>query len=321
MFVFLLFYKKYGSQMKFQRNRYLGHVKVCGRKKFEKQCVVCHEEFQSLDQLKVHYSYCGYCPTHNYHIVEHNYIDYLKCLSNISRYFCAKGIYKEKVCKLCRSSIVMSEFANHKKSCKLKSSKIVCKKCKKLFKSKVRLKVHSQTCKGRLECPKCLKVYTSMFWLKKHVGKCDGKSIPCIVCGGRFASNVIAAHLEKCRPRCKKCGYYNLKESIQHHKDHNIACLGKFCSGCENWYGISTVHKCSDDELIAKFVCKYCNRRYKSEKSLNDHLKNVHKSINKVYCSRCNAEFESSYNLRLHNCVEDIVVSKKLQYLHFLQKM
>ena len=46
-------YKKLWFANEISKNRYHSHTKVCGRKKCEKQCVVCREEFESLEQYKL----------------------------------------------------------------------------------------------------------------------------------------------------------------------------------------------------------------------------------------------------------------------------
>ncbi|XP_018302350.1 zinc finger protein 888-like [Mycetomoellerius zeteki] len=49
-----------------------------------------------------------------------------------------------------------------------------------------------------------------------------------------------------------------------------------------------------------EFICEQCYKKYKSSKTLKQHIKNVHTEVRPYKCGTCGKTFKSQYSMRIH---------------------
>jgi KRAB domain-containing zinc finger protein len=157
--------------------------------------------------------------------------------------------------------------------------KYICEVCGKIFKYPALLKNHSvvhQRTKEQLMCEVCGVVRKNKWLLKQH----------------QFSHSSIREHI------CHVCHTaYKTSSALMTHErnSHGFVSLGQ---GMER--------------VSMSFSCKFCNREFTNNKTLNSHLK-IHTGEHPFQCKECDKCYSSQNALCLHQAVNHRVCKKDIK--------
>lgn len=200
-------------------------------------------------------------------------------------------------CSLCfRTFKSHAHLRSHLDSVHAETDEVSCHICDKVFLNQKKLKnhifyTHPQP-EEQVACTVCSKVYKSQYNLKVHMRQVhpEGQSVSCPHCDKTFKVDMLLQrHIKWSHPndgmvyKCHQC--FKVLPSLACYKKH-----------------IENTH---DESARAK--CLLCTRIFKTKKSLDRHLINVHtrKEVktyvpSKFVCSYCERSFESNTTLFWH---------------------
>ncbi|XP_072037312.1 uncharacterized protein [Amphiura filiformis] len=184
-------------------------------------------------------------------------------------------------------------------SVKLDVQNLQCSTCEKTFKSLMSLNYHIKRMHSNLVpvnaeeckylCGKCGKMYTSMVHLKEHDEAVHLKKLhKCKFCKSTFKwkTNLYAhqrTHNTGYRPRklninrkCKQCSLEFASNKLFDRHMHEIHGSTFKCKFCQKQFGLKHVYEqhrmTTHRNLVNKFECDVCKRRYASENILHNHM-------------------------------------------------
>jgi len=218
------------------------------------------------------------------------------------------------------------------------SSDATCRICNRAYYDKTSLRKHLRLHfdERPFHCDLCNSTFRQRQHLKYHLRahnraeglrsprKSENNSDPdwtCRLCHTRIGSlrslrqHMLRAHRTRQAFRCQWCGkdFYH-QALLQKHQDHDHGtdtCL--VCHVCSQKFHVGTpweVLKVHRQKLHGRqekrkhmpyleLQCGYCRRKYKSQGSLNEHLK-LHNSANHYQCSLCQRQFSLKGNCQKH---------------------
>ena len=219
-------------------------------------------------------------------------------------------------CPACKNSLTTVEIRNHYDKCVVKTyhEKIraqntkekICTKCGKVFPAVhyfEHIKVHLRAEGGSEEqtrrklyhhCDQCTKRYAHRASLCDHIrtfhegikNKPPPKiTVICEDCGLTFSSKAAlnshrnSKHINDEKYQCKICGQHNgntrrLNEHMLKHQEPKFKC--SYCGKMFKLKGNLEAHE-RDHRGEKPFLCSICTSRFSSQKSIDQHMKGVHK--------------------------------------------
>ena len=225
---------------------------------------------------------------------------------------------------------------------------MICQECGKNFNSTVSFHKHYREYhkKNESTCNICEKIFHTAYILRQHVTNVHTIG-NCNICGAALAKGALARHRKNhmdIKFECEKCdNVYTRKDGLQKHKSicgTEILKVNKApapppsmafkCGSCEKTFTKKRYLKQHQRTHVGridiqKYDCKFCQKIYRSNQSLEKHVEKNHpnprrvedaaigfyvfdsnpphmiKKANKVYsCDRCNYVSERKTNLNRH---------------------
>ena len=203
---------------------------------------------------------------------------------------------------------IESEELNDPLNIELEDSNFKCKKCEKIFVSKIQLKKHIEITHQGIknhECEHCEKIFSLSENLKRHIkivheGRKDYR---CNDCEKFFANSTnLKTHMKNVHKgqRVVKC----------HH------CEKSFCMSVNLKTHIKTVHEGRKDHIYNYSIrsynhkCVHCEKLFAYSHDLKRHIKTIHEGRKDYKCKQCGKTFNQSGSLKYH-----------IQYVHGGQKI
>nr|CAI5852380.1 unnamed protein product [Callosobruchus analis] len=220
------------------------------------------------------------------------------------------------------------------------STVFLCSQCNKVFKKKPTLDNHvlknhrdsvASVSSKIHECPHCNYKSTSKNNVTKHIAVKHGNSICkvsiCKHCNTSYENeHALDTHIIKKHPNfidsierdVYECSYCTYKTTIKHYLDKHISIhVSKkliteqiYC--CSNCSYKTTVKRYYKEHILTHstnklYTCERCNTRFKSKRSLDDHILRLHRHFSatvsqKFYeCSYCDYKTLKKCNIDEHN--------------------
>ena len=187
-------------------------------------------------------------------------------------------------------------------------------------------------------CDICFKTYEGKSSLSRHIIRChtNQRAYTCHICG--FASKTkddLNKHVDTHNPNiayvCDHCGKsVRTKKSLKRHKESHSDTFNYICSTCGMKfkaytalnYHINMIHKgkpecskcgqsfmniashvqvCGQRNRVALFDCQKCDRKFRSKKTLSEHIIRKHTDPDRYKCPFCSTRYSHSSSLAYHN--------------------
>lgn len=277
------------------------------------ECDLCNQQLPDFDSLRAHFSRV------------HQERCYLKCCE---RKFFRRCVYVEHLrlhlnpdlykCDICgRSSTSKHNLLLHKQVVHSSSKKLhECEICQRRFNQKPTLMRHMAThATGNKDniCPKCGKGYVLDIQLKTHLKTVHSVDSVCDQCGKTVHGGVGAlrqhlrehAGFQKPKWPCDICGSELIsRNSLNRHKlsfhhDGSTAYVCRECGKMAASANALLLHKKNVHEAERKFKCPLCEKAFKKNKVLQEHIA-THTGQDLYQCPHCPQTFKVSANLHHH---------------------
>ncbi|KAG5679644.1 hypothetical protein PVAND_009201 [Polypedilum vanderplanki] len=212
---------------------------------------------------------------------------------------------KKVQCEICKLKFSKFNIKRHLASHSINKEK--CKKCKKMFTSKIQLGNHHCN-----HCHLCGKEYDSKYKLNTHLKRFHHKDLKittfkCDLCGKLYYSkDRLIEHIKVTHPNgkilsfvCDHDGKVFITKPLL--SIHIKAChVLEKCKYCDNFFkkGSLKTHIKNVHGVTLTFDCKLCNYKLRTQKGLDYHMINEHKNQNE--CKFCDRKFKKRFMLNDH---------------------
>ena len=163
-------------------------------------------------------------------------------------------------CGACDKIIFPFQFAGHKNNCTL-SKIIMCNKCDYTTQTSKLLKQHKKVhekYENAINCQQCNKSFFSEKMLNRHFLARHKKEFYCDYCGQKFAS---------------KFGKQNHEKNMHTFINGRVLHRCRLCTFTSEDSFTMQVHKAKHrTKYFGPFICKNCNREFKSQDNLTKHV-------------------------------------------------
>ncbi len=193
-----------------------------------------------------------------------------------------------------------------------------CKKCQRIFITKVSLRRHLKTAhdhdnagKSHM-CQVCEKAFTFKGDLSRHISIHTGSNLkPCPICKKHLTKKKLAAHMKTHDSNRKREFLCNLcdksffcKDGLRQHEKTHSDVNKKQCPECKGWYAQLNQHLKTHSDKSRKerleTMCNICNKQYSSLEALRTHLL-IHSGKNLKVCPVCHGKYSDMYkHIRTH---------------------
>lgn len=276
------------------------------------ECDLCNLQLSDFDSLRGHFNRV------------HQKRCYLKCCE---RKFYRRCVYVEHLrlhlnpdlykCDICgRSSTSKHNLILHKQVVHSSfKERHECEICHRRFNQKPTLIRHMAThATGSKDniCPQCGKGYVLGIQLKAHIKTVHSVDRVCDQCGKTLHGiSALRQHLrehagiKKPKWPCDICGSELIsRNSLNRHKlsfhhDGSIAFVCKECGKVAASENALLLHKKNVHEAERKFKCSYCEKAFKKNKVLQEHIA-THTGQDLYQCPYCPQTFKVNANLHHH---------------------
>ncbi|KAJ2941066.1 hypothetical protein O0L34_g13195 [Tuta absoluta] len=225
-------------------------------------------------------------------------------------------------CDYCNQCYVSEENLNgHLKSHEVRYK---CTMCSYIRNCRYSVSEHITTEHGAglasFQCPKCEKTFKSNTRLRKHIFDYhSARRVECKYCNVQYANrDTLKAHLMRKHPTevlcsipakkyiCKECGM--AFESPSHLKIHSTKHSHKrdfYCVECDKSF--KTNHSLQQHLKTVsvhvtnqKYACLTCEKRFTTKAHVERHTRDVHIKAARYYCDQCGKEYRCKYKLAGH---------------------
>ena len=265
------------------------------------QCDFCHENFRTIQSMKVHLR--GHANKHK---------------ENRPPYFCqacSKAfLERDKLLEHIKHHYRSLKSDHPLPSFKMDSpplpklTRFACGICSYTYSSKTTLKKHQEKAHSsksdqsfkmdssppprlsRFACRICSNTYSSDYYLRKHQEKAHSskikvKSYECKLCGETVPKYLATSHLRTVHPTYLNCDICNVSFATKRHlNDHKKIYHQK---------AVHTTH-------IERNECDICHKSFSNRNALNTHKRNHHQTYYVYVCRFCPETFAYVDHLRYH---------------------
>uniref|UniRef100_A0A1A9Z5U9 C2H2-type domain-containing protein n=1 Tax=Glossina pallidipes TaxID=7398 RepID=A0A1A9Z5U9_GLOPL len=278
----------------------------------ELECDICNMVLSNFDSLRAHFS------------SEHKTRCYVKCCGRkmFRRYVFAEhlrlhinpDLFK---CDLCgrasksKHNLILHKHLVHNES----KQQYECEICHRMFNQKPTLTrhmaVHATGAKDYV-CNECGKGYVLEIQLQSHIRTVHNVDRICDQCGKILhGASALRRHLrehagiKKPKWPCDQCGtelmsHNGLKRhKLAFHHDGSTAYVCKDCGKVAASANALLLHKKNVHEAPRKFKCTYCDKAFKKNKVLQEHIA-THTGQDLYECPHCPQTFKVSANMHHH---------------------
>ncbi|XP_046574735.1 zinc finger protein 567-like [Haliotis rubra] len=290
------------------------------------ECGICEKVFTERDKLKDHVENhreipemnfeCGVCEltfteaiSLNGHLHTHEGKKHFQCKLCEKTFKSSKSLenHSQKMhqetfkCKICAKQFRKQISLDAHSKLHVKRQRFGCKKCGKRFSKLIDMRIHLKTHK-RWKCRSCGEIFETRTELLEHkvvhetMYECANCDFTCI--SEAVIKTHMMSHEETKSFSCSECdkSYKSLKW-LQNHceKSHRKQYKCDVCSEeFEDVASLSSHSKLHTSE--DNFKCEACGQRFDDNKHLNKHMK-IHKMWK---CRRCDIDFETQEELKIH---------------------
>ncbi|XP_023239213.1 oocyte zinc finger protein XlCOF6-like [Centruroides sculpturatus] len=220
-----------------------------------------------------------------------------KCLRSKYRLETNKRKHIPHRCKICKKEFKFESYLRVHKVTHSKNRLFKCDICNKYYKTKRCLKKHYElhTDQYNYSCEICNKHFKTKRYLNHHKRVVHiNDFIHCQICNKSFKSKLSlkqhsVTHSNEYKYSCDVCNkHFKTKSCLRKHEilhKDRIKYLCDICNASFNNKPAFLRHRLVEHEKM--FVCKYCNKSFKTENMMTAHCK-----IHIQRCNVCNKEFK-----------------------------
>uniref|UniRef100_A0A1A9WFC9 C2H2-type domain-containing protein n=1 Tax=Glossina brevipalpis TaxID=37001 RepID=A0A1A9WFC9_9MUSC len=278
----------------------------------ELECDICNAVLSNFDCLRAHFS------------SEHKTRCYVKCCGRkmFRRYVFAEhlrlhinpDLFKCDICGRASKSkhnLILHKHLVHNES----KQQYECEVCHRMFNQKPTLTRHMAvhaTGNKDYVCSECGKGYVLEIQLQSHIRTVHNVDRICDQCGKILhGASALRRHLrehagiKKPKWPCNQCGtelmsHNGLKRhKLAFHHDGSTAYVCKDCGKVAASANALLLHKKNVHEAPRKFKCTYCDKAFKKNKVLQEHIA-THTGQDLYECPHCPQTFKVSANMHHH---------------------